>query len=84
MKYPYPVVQVVWLDASTDIGWEDAGESNTEAPEVMTVGFQLHKDEKTIVVASTSCKERMTNARITIPVGMVKSIKQLKRAGAER
>lgn len=80
MKYPFPVVEVIWLDAESTQGWEDEDESDHEIPEVMTIGFLIHKSDAGITVAATACKERTTNNRLKIPAGMVKSIRYLRGA----
>lgn len=76
-KYPFPLVQIDWKDAQTTHGWETADEVIVEIPQVITVGFLVKEDEHGVVVASTVGTDRHSNARITIPLGMVVSRKDL-------
>lgn len=74
---PYPLVELVWADASGDNGW-DVGMKDYEEELCLTVGFLIHNDDKHVVVASTIHPGVYgTNARIIIPIGMVKHIKEL-------
>jgi hypothetical protein len=73
---PYPVVEVVWNDASTDVGWDKVKKPKEEL--VLTLGFLVWNDDDHIVVASSICNDEYnTNCRIQIPIGMIKHIKQL-------
>ncbi len=71
-KYPYPLVEVRWLDAQTSHGWEDQTEVDSEVPVVTTVGFLLKETEESIVIASSVGQDKTHNSRITIPTGMIK------------
>jgi len=75
----YPLVQVEWLDAQTSHGWEAEGEVDQEVPLVTTVGFLIIENEHLLCLASTVGKDRSHNSRITIPVGMVKTKKILRK-----
>lgn len=79
-QYPFNLVEVVWEDAESSIGWEGAEETNHEPAMVITVGFLIHHTDKILHIASTTDKERNTNARLKIPAGMVRSMKVLKAA----
>ncbi len=79
MKAPFPIVEVVWLDASTDgQGWEAETDAVVKIPVVMTIGFLIKETEDGLLVASTACEEKTTNARIVIPRGMLKSMKYVR------
>lgn len=78
MKYPFPVVEVTWLDAGTAHGWEGNDEVEAKPFEVMTVGFLLRDQPDCLMVASTTCADKSSNSRITIPRGMVLSLRVLK------
>lgn len=77
-KHPYPLAQVTWVDAETTHGWEHAfGEIKPSVPTVVTVGFLIYQDENLVSIASTVGDDRAHNARIQIPVGMIKDLKLL-------
>lgn len=80
MKYPFPLVEVEWEDAESSQGWEGVEESNHEAAMVITVGFLIHQTDKILHIASTVDTAKNTNARLKIPVGMVHTMKTLKKA----
>lgn len=74
-SYKYPLIEVIWDDASTDNGWEAVPESLV--PElVTTVGFLVRETDKHLLIAS-SYDPNHTNGRIQIPLGMVVSRKVL-------
>lgn len=82
--YPYDVVQVWWLDASTDHGWKDKGGSLSKVPLICTIGFLTGNTEEVVQVSSTVDSESDTNCRMNIPRGMVKGpIKVLKKQSAK-
>lgn len=79
-KYPYPLVEVLWIDAETDgDGWLSPDEKTPVAPEVITVGFLVYDKDDIIQIASTIAVDKSHNSRIIIPKGMVKSMKVLKK-----
>lgn len=81
MRVPYDLVRVVWTDASTDLGWEDAEETERSLPpNVTSVGFRLKTADDSLCLASTVTSEGETNNRIIIPKGMVVSVTLLKKA----
>lgn len=79
IKYPAPLVEIVWHDAATTFGWEHEDEADTTEELMITIGFVIAKGEHTIIVASSIDNEtgKMNNSRIKIPVGMIKTIKEL-------
>ncbi len=76
LKFPFPVVQVIWHDACTTYGWEAHDEVDVNEELCTTIGFLVARGPETIVVAS-SIDLTNNNARIKIPVGMVKTINEL-------
>lgn len=84
MKYPFPLVEITWVDAGTGHGWEQAEELDPTPFEVCTVGFLVRESAAGLVIASTVCPEKTCNSRITIPLGMVKERRVLKAAPAPR
>ena len=74
---PYPLVEVVWADACGDNGW-DMAEKEYDEELCLTVGFLIHHNDHSAIVASTLHTGVFgTNARIQIPIGMIKHIKEL-------
>lgn len=79
LKFPLPLVEIVWHDACTDSGWETHDKTNTNEELMVTIGFMVARGENVVVIASSLDQEShlMSNSRIKIPVGMIKSIKEL-------
>ena len=74
-KFNFPLVWVEWLDATTHNMWVEIADIQKEVSVDLTttVGFLVMEDEQAYYIAST-VHECMTNAQITLPKGMVKSI----------
>lgn len=79
--YRYDLVEILWADAATEMGWEeDAGlEDGDEI--ATTVGFHVKDTDTHIWIASTYDPNH-TNARIKIPKGMVRKQTILKKKKA--
>jgi len=79
--YLYPLVELQWLDAVTHNGWLDLDELQKEnsPSHTITVAFLVKEDDKALYLASTY-HDVETNAQITVPKGMVLSLKILKKA----
>ena len=73
ISYKYPLVEVIWDDASTDNGWEPVP-TELQAELVTTVGFLVRETDKHLLIAN-SYDPNHTNGRIQIPVGMIVSRK---------
>lgn len=74
-SYKYPLIEVIWDDASTDNGWEPV--PDVLVPElVTTVGFLVRETQEHILIAN-SYDPNHTNGRIQIPIRMVVSRKVL-------
>ena len=71
--YKYPLVEIIWDDASTDNGWEPVPE-DLNAELVTTVGFLVRENATHLLIAN-SYDPNHTNGRIQIPIGMVLSRK---------
>lgn len=82
-KYLYPLVEVVWLDAVTHNAWVDLNElmEKVSPSLTMTVAFLMKEDAEAYYMASTY-HEGESNAQITVPKGMVKSFRVLKKPTA--
>ena len=76
-KFSFPLVHVEWKDAQTGHGWEDRENVLVETPIVTTVGFLIKETDEGVVVASTVGTDLQSNARISIPRGMIISKKEL-------
>ena len=79
IKFKQPLVAIIWHDAATDHGWEPNDIVDTSDDLMITVGFLIAKGENNIVIASSIDEGSggMSNSRIKIPIGMVRSIKEL-------
>jgi len=79
LKFPLPLVEIVWHDACTDSGWESHDKTSTTEELMVTIGFLVARGENVVVIASSLDQEThaMSNSRIKIPVGMIKTIKEL-------
>jgi hypothetical protein len=69
-----PLKIVHWLDAVCVSCWTAAG-APLEPIEAYTVGFVLHQDDKYIQLAGTIATDGEYNQCMTVPMGMVISIK---------
>lgn len=75
--YKHPLVEIQWIDAETDHGWEEDHEVEVELPIAVTIGFLVRETDDAFLIASTY-SGTSTNARIKIPKGMIKEYKLLK------
>jgi hypothetical protein len=73
-----PIVVVTWVDAHTSHGWEGVDEADAEGSTCYTVGFLIRSSRDAITVASSSDRNGNYNSRITIPRGMVRTIKRMR------
>ena len=78
-KYLKALVEIIWLDAETNHGWETDDDVDVEEVPIVTIGFLIKQTEHLIVIASSIDKEtgKQSNGRIKIPVAMVQSIKTI-------
>ncbi len=74
--YKYPLVEILWDDAEVTNHWEDTKDTIVTDAVCTTVGFLVKETDTHIVIASTYADD-LTNARIQIPKGMVKTRKAL-------
>lgn len=68
------VIQVVWIDAVADSGWES--KTKAEVHLCSTVGYLIDETEEALCVASTWSIDQ-TNARMHIPKAWIKNRKVL-------
>ena len=76
------LVLVEWEDALHEFGWLDNMPSkNPDDVMCYTVGWQMVKTKKHIIVAQTISGEDGVAQTLQIPMGMVHSIRQLTTSG---
>lgn len=85
----YPLVLVEWQDAHVTTQWVDPEDLQEEHAWTLCVGWLLSETPSQIVLsaASASPDSDISNhmaARITLPRGMVRSIRMLHEGGAYR
>ena len=68
--HPYQLVEIKWLDAETEQGWEESKDHKDDLPEAITVGF-LNKETDTYLTVASTIAGQHSNGRIKIPIGMV-------------
>jgi len=75
-KYKYPLVQITWVDAETDHGWEETDGVEPVLPIATTVGFLIKggadKNGNEYYVICSTYADNSNNGRFKIPKGMVK------------
>ena len=79
-KRIYPLVEVLWDDATELDEWqEESDEEELKPCLILSVGFLVVRTKSYIVICQDLSHDRMRNGRSQIPMGMVKSIKVLKK-----
>jgi len=68
------IVQVSWIDAVADVGWE--GKTKAEIHHCITVGYVVDETDEALCLASTWSIDQ-TNARMHIPKAWIKNRKVL-------
>ena len=68
------IVQVTWIDAVADVGWE--AKTKAEIHHCITVGYVVDETEEALCLASTWSIDQ-TNARMHIPKAWIKNRKVL-------
>jgi hypothetical protein len=68
------IIQVRWIDAVADSGWEE--KTKAEIHQCTTVGFLVDETDEALCIAST-WSHNQTNARIHIPKAWIKDRKVL-------
>jgi hypothetical protein len=74
-EYKYPLIEVQWDDAVSDVGWESIPDK-LEKSIATTVGFLVRETKDHLLIASTY-DDNHTNARIQIPKKMIQSRKEI-------
>ena len=70
------IIQVSWIDAVADVGWE--AKTKAEIHHCITVGYLIDETEEALCLASTWSSDQ-TNARMHIPKAWIKNRKVLSR-----
>jgi len=71
------LVFVQWYDAETHLGWEQNDTLEAKPPLIYTIGFLVAESDEGIIIASTvGTAGTDSNARILIPLGMIKDVKE--------
>jgi hypothetical protein len=68
------IIQVSWIDAVADVGWE--GKTKAEIHHCITVGYVVDETDEALCLASTWSIDQ-TNARMHIPKAWIKNRKVL-------
>ena len=75
-KFRYPLVIVIWDDAESDDGWEEAP-TELEPALATSVGF-LVRQTKDYLLLAQSYDNGHTNGRFQIPKVNIKEMKEIK------
>lgn len=75
MKTDFPVVEIVWDDAATEMGW-DVRPTAAEPQLCLSLGFLVFENEKYVILASTVSGDHV-NSKIQIPRGMIQSMREM-------
>jgi uncharacterized protein YqfA (UPF0365 family) len=70
------IIQVSWIDAVADVGWE--AKTKAEIHHCITVGYLVDETDEALCLASTWSVDQ-TNARMHIPKAWIKNRKVLAR-----
>jgi len=82
MNHPYPLVEIVWDDASSDAGWQEVENIKFEPQIVTSVGFLIAESKKYVILGHTYSGDAYIGW-FQIPKGMIITRKVLKRAKRE-
>lgn len=80
MNHPYPLIEVIWDDASSDSGWHTRSQVKFEKQIVVTIGFLVAENKDYIIIGHTYTLPEDYLGWFQIPKGMIISRKTLKRA----
>ena len=74
------IIQVSWIDAVADVGWES--KTKAEIHHCITVGYLIDETDEALCLASTWSIDQ-TNARMHIPKAWIKNRKVLSHEKAQ-
>jgi len=72
------IVEVIWLDATSDSGWRNEEKVKKDAPAVChSVGYFSSQSQTALIISPdrNSLKDRSS---VVIPLGMLKKVRKLK------
>lgn len=78
-KHNFPLVEVEWVDSSSDSGWKS--KVDTRLLTCWSAGYLVHKDKEATVIALNASSTLSANSHgdtMTIPTKVVKRIRKLK------
>ena len=76
MKEPR-LVEVTWMDASSDDDWKDSDDEPVALVTCRTVGWLIRRDDKRLVVVQTITDDDGRGNEWSIPAGCVKKVRRL-------
>jgi hypothetical protein len=83
-KRLYPLVEVLWDDATELKDWKEEHEEEDLKPcLILSVGFLVKQTKSHVVICQDLSYDGMRNGRSQIPRGMVKQIKVLQKKDAD-
>lgn len=81
-KPPYPLVEVVWDDASSNSETWVTSKDIAEPEQVITIGYLVKNEKKFVTVAGSVPNEALEEDHIgntmTIPRGMIVSMREIR------
>lgn len=84
MKRRFPIVEVIWHDATELDGWKDGNEPEDPKPcPVLSVGYLVHKCKDYIVLAQDVAHDGDRCGRGQIPRAMIKTLRVIKKKDAD-
>ncbi len=80
-KVDFPLVEVEWIDSSSDPGWKEDGSISVIPLTCWSAGYLVHKDKISHVIAlsaSSTGSRNVCGDTITIPTKCVVKMRKLK------
>jgi hypothetical protein len=72
------LVEIHWVDAASDSGWQGQKAPGDETVDCRTVGYLLKRDSRVITVAQNVSHHGSTGEWMTIPVSCVRRVRRLR------
>lgn len=76
----FPLLEILWDDAATSHGWEQANDIKPEVEIAVTVGFLVKETAEHVVIASTVGEDGSCNGRIQVPKKMIRKRRTIRKA----
>lgn len=77
----YTLVRLTWRDSNYVRGWRHHDEVTMDCPPIITVGYVVEMDEKTIEIANTVGLDGAKLNALSLPLGIISKI-ELAQKGA--